>query len=325
MGEKVSATIVIPTFHPGHDLTVLLHRLSCQTVLPSRILIVNTCEKPEDASQIRTLIEQATARPDWCQVPVNLIQIPKEQFDHGGTRDMAARMTYTDWIVFMTMDALPAHHSMLAKLLQPFEDPKVACVYARQLPREDAGPVESYMRHFNYGDISRCKVLANKEELGIKTFFCSNVCAAYRSDVYLQLGGFEKRVIFNEDMIFAGKAIQAGYGVYYQAGARVVHSHNYSGKQQFRRYFDLGVSQEMHPEIFGDLSSEGEGMRLVMNTAKWLTAHGLIHLVPGMIWQSGCKYLGYRAGQKWRKLPGWLIRKCTSNPGYWEQQPAEGE
>ena len=65
----------------------------------------------------------------------------------------------------------------------------------------------------------------------------------------LKTGGFTERAIFNEDMICAGTMIQKGYSVVYAADARVYHSHNYSGRQQFHRNFDLGVSQAEHPEI----------------------------------------------------------------------------
>ena len=44
-------------------------------------------------------------------------------------------------------------------------------------------------------------------------------------------------------MIYAAAAIQAGYRIAYAAQARVVHSHNYTFRQQFCRNFDLGVSQ----------------------------------------------------------------------------------
>ena len=55
--------------------------------------------------------------------------------------------------------------------------------------------------------------------LGIKTFFCSNVCAAYRREIYEELGGFVKHTIFNEDMIYAAKAVEAGYAIAYAADA----------------------------------------------------------------------------------------------------------
>ena len=60
--------------------------------------------------------------------------------------------------------------------------------------------------------------------------------------MYEALGGFSRRTIFNEDMILAGQMVQAGYKVAYAAEARVIHSHNYSGLQQFHRNFDLAVS-----------------------------------------------------------------------------------
>ena len=88
----------------------------------------------------------------------------------------------------------------------------------------------------------------------------------YRRELYLQLGGFVQKAIFNEDMIFAGELIQKGYGVAYAAEAKVVHSHNYSAIQQFHRNFDLAVSQADHPEVFAGIRSEGEGIRLVKKT-----------------------------------------------------------
>ena len=98
-------------------------------------------------------------------------------------------------------------------------------------------------RSFNYPEQSSVKSLADIDKYGIKTYFCSNVCAAYDKGIYLKTGGFTERAIFNEDMICAGTMIQKGYSVVYAADARVYHSHNYSGKQQFHRNFDLGVSQ----------------------------------------------------------------------------------
>ena len=73
-------------------------------------------------------------------------------------------------------------------------------------------------------------------------------------------GGFCKKTIFNEDMILAGHMINAGYKVAYVAEARVIHSHNYTGMQQFHRNFDMAVSQAEHPEVFDGIKSENEGI-----------------------------------------------------------------
>lgn len=76
------------------------------------------------------------------------------------------------------------------------------------------------------------------------------MCAAYKKEVFRKLGGFERHVNFNEDMLFAAKAVQAGWKIAYCAGAKVYHCHNYTCAEQFHRNFDNGVSQAQHPEVF---------------------------------------------------------------------------
>ena len=125
-------------------------------------------------------------------------------------------------------------------------------------------------------------------------------------------------------MICAGTMIQKGYSVVYAADARVYHSHNYSGRQQFHRNFDLGVSQAEHPEIFEGVPSEGEGIRLVKKTAKWLVENGYVLLLPQLVMASGSKYAGYWLGKHYKKLPEGLIRSLTMNPAYWEGEAGDG-
>ena len=120
-------------------------------------------------------------------------------------------------------------------------------------------------------------------------------------------------------MIFAAKAIQAGYSVLYAADAKVIHSHNYSPMEQFRRNFDLAVSQRDHPEVFSGIRSEGEGIRLVKETAGYLIRSGRGLLVFKLVIDSGCKYMGYLAGKRYKRLPRWLILRCTMNRNYWRE------
>ena len=94
---------------------------------------------------------------------------------------------------------------------------------------------------------SRVKSKDDLKTLGIKTFFCSNVCAMYEKAAYDRLGGFIRRTIFNEDMIYAGGLIQKDYKIAYVAEAEVIHSHNYNALEQFHRNFDLAVSQTAEP------------------------------------------------------------------------------
>ena len=179
--------------------------------------------------------------------------------------------------------------------------------------------IERYTRNFNYPKESRIKGREDIPKLGIKTFFCSDVCAAYRRKIYQEMGGFIKHTIFNEDMIMAAKMVQAGYCIAYAAEARVIHSHNYSGRMQFQRNFDMAVSQADHPEVFAGISSEAEGVRLVASTAWYLVKKKKPYLLVPLVYKSGCKYLGYKMGQNYRKLPFWFVKKCSASTVYWEK------
>ncbi len=229
-------------------------------------------------------------------------------------------MSHAEFLIYMTQDALPVNEKLVENLMAAFQDERVGAAYARQLPSGDSSSIERFTRTFNYPPESRVKSEADLPELGIKTYFCSNACAAYRKAVYMSLGGFESRTIFNEDMIMAGRIVQSGFKIAYTAEAQVIHSHHDGCFKLFKRNFDLAVSQVEHPEIFEGTRSETEGIRLVKLTAAYLLKAGKPWEIIPLILQSGSKYAGYRLGQNYRRLPGWLILRCTLNPGYWKRE-----
>ena len=305
--ENKTVDVIIPAYHPGKEFATLIKRLEKQSVSIHRIIVMNT--------------EESMWNKEWEKLSdaMEVHHLTKEEFDHGGTRARAAELSDADVMVFMTQDAMPADRELLAELLKALDqEENIAAAYARQLPNAECSFVERYTRAFNYPDTSLVKTKADLNKYGIKTFFCSNVCAAYKKDIYEKQGGFVRRTIFNEDMIYAGGLIQAGYGIVYAAEARVIHSHNYNCMQQFHRNFDLGVSQAEHPEIFEGVPSEGEGMRLVKKTLAYLIHSGRIWLIPGFVLQCAGKYAGYLAGKKFRKLPKKFILWCTMSPNYWK-------
>lgn len=298
--------VLIPVYRPDARLTELLNRLKKQSHPVHRVILMNTEERHFPAEL--TLL--------WDRIEV--YHLSKEEFDHGGTRDRGVRMSKADLVVCMTQDAMPADETLIEELIKPFADPDVWAAYARQLPNEDCRAVEKYTRSFNYPEQSMVKSKKDLNRLGIKTFFCSNVCAAWRREKYLELGGFVKRTIFNEDMILAGTMIKQGGKIAYCAEAKVIHSHNYSAMQQFHRNFDLAVSQTMYPEVFGGIRSESEGIKLVKKSLSYCIKIGKPWLMIQVVTQSAGKLLGYKLGQRYRSLPMWMILRCTMSPAFWQ-------
>lgn len=303
---KVDA--VIPAYKPGHDLRELVEKLLDQTVRLGRIIIINTDREFFDEKEY--LIAPA----------VEVVHITRHEFDHAGTRDMGLRMSDADYVLFMTMDAIPKDNYLVEKLLSGFRcADNIAVSYARQLPKKDCNRIEQITREFNYPAQSRVQTSDDIKKLGIKAYFCSDVCAMYDTSIYRSLGGFKAPAIFNEDMVYAAGALDAGYAVSYCADALVYHSHNYTGRQYYRRNFDLGVSQADHPEIFERFNVKGTGMQLVRKSLAQICRRGTPADIIRLVYYSGMKYLGFRKGKNYHKLSLKSCLKHTSDKEYWNR------
>lgn len=303
--------VIIPVYRPSGRFLELLDMLERQSLPIGRMILVNTEKK---------YFDQLTEGTDFWEKHRKLIakHISKEEFDHGGTRNFGVSLSKAPYFIMMTDDAVPTDEHLVKRLLAPFASKEVGMTYARQVPAEGCGIIEGYTRSFNYPGLSCLKSAQDLKNMGIKAFFASNVCAAYRREIFDALGGFKAHTIFNEDMIYARGLLDAGYSIAYEAEAQVAHSHNYNGREQFRRNFDLGVSHARHPEVFSGLATESEGIRLVKKTCAYLLRVGKPWLIFKLFWQSGCKYMGYFLGKRYQKLPRKMVKFFSMNKGYWK-------
>lgn len=314
--------VIIPVYKPDKKLEQLLEKLVMQTIAPRQIILLNTECAPEYSTQrikerVKTLFHKVkiTNAP---VVDIRIFTIMKEEFDHGATRAYGSTLTDAEYMLFMTQDAVPKDNNLIEYLLEPFHRPDVAIVYGKQEATIRANMIEQYTRLYNYPDKDCIKTREDKDTYGIKTYFCSNVCAIYRREVYDELGGFVKRTIFNEDMIFAASAIEAGYSIAYASKARVIHSHSYTLMEQLRRNFDLGVSQREYKQVFAKISSEKEGMKFVKQTLSYFYDQKRYLEVFEFVMESGFKYIGFFLGKRYTYLPKSLRQWLSMNKAYWD-------
>lgn len=304
--------VIIPVYKPDKAFLMLIDSLQNQTVSIGKIIIINTEQKYFDRLVYGTPFFEKNKN-------VVITHIGKKEFNHGASRNLGVSKSQAPIFVMMTQDALPGDEHLIENLVRPLGKEEAAVSYARQLPADDCNEMERFMRAFNYPAKSVEKSARDIQRLGIKTYFCSNVCAAYKREVFDALGGFVKCTIFNEDMIYAAGAIKAGYLIAYAADAKVIHSHNYTCRQQFHRNFDLGVSQADHPEIFEGVPSEKEGIALLKSLTRHLWKNRKRGKIPVFYINSAFRYAGFLLGKKYKRLPMALVMKCTSNKDYWGQ------
>jgi rhamnosyltransferase len=298
--------LVIPTLNAGRHVDRMVPALSAQTLRPSRFLVIDSGSSDDTVAR-------------FGDAGAQIHTIPPDEFDHGGTRQLAVDMLPdAEFVIFLTQDAVPAHPEAFANLVRAFDDARTGIAFGRQLPAAGAKPIAAHARLFNYPGESYVRSIADARRYGVKTSFCSNSFAAYRRAALMEAGGFPPRLILSEDRVAAAAILAAGWCLHYVADARVYHSHDYSVTQEFRRYFDIGVlhaEKADFAERFG--RPEGEGRRFVMSELTYLSRNAPA-LIPLAVLRTVSKYIAYRLGHIERHLPLGLKRRLGMNTRYWD-------
>jgi rhamnosyltransferase len=301
----VTFAVCIPTLNAGLPARSLTGSVGRQKTRPALFLIIDSSSDDGTAESFRS-------------AGAEVLTIPRDSFDHGGTRQMALdHVGDVPVVVFLTQDAVPADDHAFERLVAAFDDPAVAAAYGRQLPREGAGVAEAHSRAFNYPPESCVKSLEDRERLGIKTPFLSNSFAAYRVSALRAVGGFPSETLFGEDMYVAAKLLMAGHRIAYVADATVRHSHVYSLGEEFRRYFDIGAFHARNPWIMRAFGTAGREGRAYLRSELHYARMTMPAALPGLLVRNAFKLAGMQIGKHEALLPRAWKRRLSMNSRYW--------
>lgn len=271
----MSYVIIIPTYNgEKQGIEDLLKSIKNQSMPPEKICII-------DSSSTDNTVE--ICKKYDCDITV----INKADFNHGLTRQMGIDNNRNcDYAVFMTQDIKLYDENTCKILLSSFNIENVSIAYGRQLTNENSSFIEKVSRHFNYGEVSLLKSKENIAEYGLSTAFCSDSFAVYKISDLLSIGGFPK-TDFAEDMLAAAKIIMQGKKVYYNADAKVFHSHPYSIKSEYIRGKQI---RKMHNENPWLLQTFGKAEKRGKSLLKTLSLSGKILFIL----QALPKFIGYK-------------------------------
>ncbi len=177
-----------------------------------------------------------------------VLAIPSARFAHGPTRNLLMAEAGGEYVALLTQDAEPADELWLARLLSAFElAPDVGLAFGPYAPRPGAAPhtARELSRWFASlapdGAPRVDRLLASErsagplELFGRRTFFTdANACvrrAAWERIPFRDLD-------YAEDQALALDMLRGGYAKVFVPDAPVLHSHDYTSLQQFRRAFD---------------------------------------------------------------------------------------
>ena len=287
-----------------------IERLLRQSVMPDRILLNVLYENPVDREIPEVYMDER----------IEVRYMPKEEYDRAGSRDMILRELDSDIVIFMVQTAIPQNRYLVEKLTEPFKEERTAVVYGRHMTDDECSPIECCVRQFNYPPKGMTKSLEDAGKLGIRTFFNSNVCAAYRRRAYLETEGFGKRMIAGEDMLAARRLLEKGWQAVYAPEAEVIYYRNDDLHGLWKRNFDIGVAHAEHPEMIENTKPGKEGVRLVRVTSALLRQNHMEEYLGEVLTRSIVRYLAYQLGRNYERLPEGVVRKCSANKEYWEKK-----
>ncbi|TDO95996.1 rhamnosyltransferase [Marinomonas balearica] len=304
----MSLTVIIPTYNGGCLWKESAKAISTQLMNIDQIKVIDSSSK-DDTREV--------AKSFGFDVYV----IDQKDFDHGGTRSIALEGVATDLVVFLTQDALLNSNDAISKLIAIFDEADdIVCAYGRQLPHIDANPLAQHARYNSYKEQGYVTGLDDHFPMGFRKAFISNSFAAYRTDFLRSIGAFPKHLILGEDAYVAAKALSAGKRVAYVAESHVLHSHNYSTFEEFKRYFDIGVFHTTQSWMVKQLGGvEGEGVKFALDQIKYVIKQNKYPWVFKSIFASLAKYLGYKLGKKHKILGPKISRKLSMYKSYWNR------
>jgi glycosyltransferase involved in cell wall biosynthesis len=294
----VTVTVAIPVLDGGPLLGEVLAAVRAQDV-EHELLVIDSGST--DGSR-------ELARRHGAQV----VEIPRGEFSHGGTRNRLMELSRGDHVAFLTQDSLPARSGWLAALLSGFalaDDIALAC--GPYLPRPDASPMVRRELVEFFDGFGGPRVDRGEGGPGPETFFSSaNGAVARWAWERVQF----RPIAYAEDQQLARDMLAAGLAKAYVPEAAVVHSHDHPPLRALRRYFDdfralaevHGHREPLSPRyvaarVRGDVAADRAFMRregVPVQTMRSLRHHT-------------ARALGRSLGSNADRLPAWARRRLS--------------
>ena len=211
--------------------------------------------------------------------------IKKNEFSHSLTREKFAMQSDSDILVFITQDIEIRNTDWLEKLIDPIINGETVAAFSRQLTKYNN--IEKYTREKNYPEQSYVSDKKMLNKIGLRAFFFSDASSAIRTDIFKKINGYDgKNLPTNEDQYIAYKLIINDFQIKYCADSIVYHSHDFSLKQLYKRYYDTGKFYKMEQYIddYGTTKTGGGlAIYILKRAIQDKNMKVLINFLPNMI------------------------------------------
>ena len=159
--------------------------------------------------------------------PRHFLQIKPQEYNPSRVMNCGMQLASSDFGIFLNADATPQNSNWLRPLVNALQDPQTAAVFGRQTPRPGCRAVYAH-------DYERC--FGPKRESAMWEHFFSMVSSGIRKDIWAKRG-FLPKMQYSEDDEYTRWCRSQGYRIVYCPESVVMHSHNYTPEQAYKRSF----------------------------------------------------------------------------------------
>lgn len=231
-------SIILRSFNEGWALKDTLAALRAQNYGNWELIVIDSGSTDGSVDLIR------------AANPAHFVQIQSHEYNPPRVMNHGMRLARSEYGIYLNADATPQSDNWLRSLVEGLKAPDVAAVFGRQIPRPDCQAVYAC-------DYDRC--FGPRRESAKWEHFFSMVSSGIRKDIWSQRGFLEK-LQYAEDDEYTRWARERGYKVLYIPDSVVMHSHNYTPAQAYKRSFGdakaLAASWKGTPEEFSWLKTQ---------------------------------------------------------------------
>lgn len=208
-------TIIMRSYNEGWALRETLPALRAQEYRAWELIVFDSGSSDGSVELLR------------AAGPRHLVQLMPHEYNPSRVMNQGMELARTEIVIFLNADATPQGPHWLRPLAEALRDPLTAAVFGRQIPRPDCAAVFAH-------DYDRC--FGPERESRKWEHFFSMVSSGLRKDVWARRG-FLESMQYSEDDEYTRWCRAEGYRVVYCPDSVVMHSHNYTPRQAYKRSF----------------------------------------------------------------------------------------
>lgn len=287
--DKIKIDIVCPIYK-GYNYLEPLYNSFCEqeNVEINKIVFPITDSKDEEMVKILEFVQNKN---------ITYFTVQKEDFSHSLTREKAMReYCESNIVVMISQDIKLTNNDVFYNLVKDISSGETVYNYARQICTNKS--IEKYIRAKNYPKESYIVSKEDIDKMQLMAFFASDACSAYNRETFIEVNGYcGYDVMMSEDMLYSKIILDAGYKKKYCAEAIVDHSHKYTFKQLYKRYYDTGVFYK-NVKIFDNYKTTDSGLKLALYVLRKAICRFDIPVLIRWLPDMTSRYLGMKNGKK---------------------------